>query len=241
MVKNLFKRIIIIAIILAVVGVVSYIMLRYDAEGEKSMPFSLGKILIISTVDGHVNEDQQNIWNIGVEQVNDVYIYIEKNIDKDLTIKQIKLENFQLNKDVSRGVVKLLRPTGDLPNLYTYSQEDYFSKDLTYIGSSIDDMKSLEVSNEGGVLGFRLSLTDLGNFISNDAEQITYDGSLLSGLGINNEEIKFNVSFDIIITTSENVNFKGTINLDLPIGNIIENGTENKEISDFENIVFKRI
>lgn len=241
MVKNLFKRIIIIAIILAVVGVVSYIMLRYDAEGEKSMPFSLEKILIISTVDGHVNEDQQNIWNIGVEQVNDVYIYIEKNIDKDLTIKQIKLENFQLNKDVSRGVVKLLRPTGDLPNLYTYSQEDYFSKDLTYIGSSIDDMKSLEVSNEGGVLGFRLSLTDLGNFISNDAEQITYDGSLLSGLGINNEEIKFNVSFDIIITTSENVNFKGTINLDLPIGNIIENGTENKEISDFENIVFKRI
>ena len=128
-----------------------------------------------------------------------------------------------------------------MPNLYTYSQEDYFSKDLTYIGSSIDDMKSLEVSNEGGVLGFRLSLTDLGNFISNDAEQITYDGSLLSGLGINNEEIKFNVSFDIIITTSENVNFKGTINLDLPIGNIIENGTENKEISDFENIVFKRI
>lgn len=241
MVKNLFKRIIIIAIILAVVGVVSYIMLRYDAEGEKSMPFSLEKILIISTVDGHVNEDQQNIWNIGVEQVNDVYIYIEKNIDKDLTIKQIKLENFQLNKDASRGVVKLLRPTGDLPNLYTYSQEDYFSKDLTYIGSSIDDMKSLEVSNEGGVLGFRLSLTDLGNFISNDAEQITYDGSLLSGLGINNEEIKFNVSFDIIITTSENVNFKGTINLDLPIGNIIENGTENKEITDFEDIVFKRI
>ena len=241
MIKKLIKWAILVVIILAVVGSVTYIMLKYDVEGEKQLPFALEKILIISTVDGQANEDQENTWNIGIKQVNDIYIYINKTVDKDLTIKQIKLENFQVNKNPSKGKVKLLRPTGDLPNLYSYSEEDFLSKDLTFLGGKIDDMKALEISNEGGVIGFRFSLEDLGNFVSNDVEEIAYDGSLLSGLGVSVDDIKFNVSFDIIITTSENINFKGTITLDLPVGNIVENGTENKEITNFENVIFKRV
>ena len=241
MVKNLFKRIILIIVVITIVCAVVYIMLKYNVEGEKSLPFDLEKIFIISTVDGHTNEDQENVWNIGIEQVNDVYIYINKTVDKDLTIKQIKLENFQLNKTPNKGTVKLLRPTGDLSNLYAYSQEDYLSKELVYVGASIDDMKSLEISNDGGVIGFRLALTDLGNFISNDAEEVTYDGTLLSTQNISLEEIKFEVSFDIIITTSEDVNFKGTLSFELPVDNIIEKGTADKEITNFEDIVFKRV
>ena len=60
-------------------------------------------------------------------------------------------------------------------------------------------------------------------------------------MGVNLEEISFNISFDIIITTSENVNYKGTITLDMLINSVIEEGSSSTEITAFSNIVFKRI
>jgi hypothetical protein len=241
MIKSLFKRIIIIVIITSVVLFVSYVMLKYNVEGEKNLPFSIDKILIVSTVDGQANDDPENYWNIDIEQVNDAYIYIDKTIEEEQTIQEIKLENFNLVQSPSKGKIKLLRPTGDIDNLYKYSQDDCFDKGITYVGGKLDDLKSLEISNDGGVLGFRLSICDLGKFVSNEVDNIAYDGTLLSGLGLNIDDIKFSVSFDIIITTSENISFKGTINLDLPLENTIEDGTANREITEFNNIVFKRI
>ena len=216
-------------------------MLKYDVEGEKKLPFSISKILLVSTVDGNEQTDEQNIWNIDVTQVNDLYIYLDKTIDDEQTINQIKVENFVVNKTPSKGKLKVLRPTGELPNLYTYSEQDYINGSITYLGAAIDDMKALEISNNGGVIGFRVALENLGNFISNENIEVTYDGKLLSNMGVNLEEISFNISFDIIITTSENVNYKGTITLDMPINSVIEEGSSSTEITEFSNIVFKRI
>ena len=216
-------------------------MKKYDAEGEKVLPYSIEKILVVSTVNGNVVDDPQNMWNVGVTQINDIYIYINKTLlDGDAVIKEIKLDNFTLNKAPQKGKVKLLRPTGELSNLYTYSEQDYFNSEIVYTGDKIDDMKSLEISNNGGMLGFRLSLEDLGEYVSNDAQEITYDGKLLSNLGINIEQIKFNVSFDITITTSDDISFKGNLKLDLPIDTVIEEGSSNKEITNFDDVIFKR-
>ena len=90
------------------------------------------------------------------------------------------------------------------------------------------------------MLGFRLSLEDLGEYVSNDAQEITYDGKLLSNLGIDIEQIKFNVSFDITITTSDDISFKGNLKLDLPLDTVIEEGSSNKEITNFDDVIFKR-
>lgn len=241
MIKSLFKRIIIILAITSVVSFVSYIILKYNVEGEKNLPFSINKILMVSTVDGQANDDPENYWNIDIEQVNDVYIYIDKTIEDEQTIQEIKLENFILTQGPNKGNVKLLRPTGDIDNLYKYSQDDCFNKGITYVGGRLDDLKSLEISNDGGVLGFRFSICDLGKFISNEVDNITYDGTLLSGLGLSIDDIKFSVSFDMIITTSENISFKGTINLDLPLDETIDKGTANKEIVELNDLVFKRV
>ncbi len=239
--KSLIKKCLFLAGIIISLVIVFLIMKRYEVEGEKSLPFSISKIFLVSTVDGKVVDDPTNIWNIGVTQVNDIYMYIDKTIDSDLTLDEIRLENFNLIKSPQKGNVKLLRPTGELSNLYTYSEQNYLTEGLTYSGSTIDDMKSLEISNNGGVLGFRFSLEDLGSYVSNEAAEITYDGKLLSNLGINIEEIKFNVEFDIIIKTSDDVNYKGTIKLDLPIDTVIDEGSSNLEITDFSNVVFKRV
>lgn len=239
--KNLLKKSLFVIFLSILLMIVISIMIKYDVEGEKVLPFSISKILLVSTVDGHVVDDPENIWNIDVTQVNDLYIYIDKTLEDEQTINEIKIENFVVNKIPSKGRLKVLRPTGELSNLYTYSEQDYIFTELTYTGAAIDDLKSLEISNNGGVLAFRVALEELGTYISNEDEEITYDGKLLSNLGINLEEIQFNLSFDIIITTSDDVSYKGTINLDMPIESVIEEGSSNRELTDFSNIVFKRI
>lgn len=239
--KNLFKRCLFLAMIAILLMIVISIIIKYDVEGEKVLPFSINKILLVSTVNGNVTDDPNNIWNIGVTQVNDIYMYIDKTMEDEQTIKEIKFENFVVTKKPLKGDIKLLRPTGELSNLYTYSEQNYLNDSITYTGAAIDDLKSLEIGNNGGMLGFRFSLENLGTYISNENQEITYDGKLLSNLGIKIEEIKFNVNFDVLITTSDDVTYKGTLNLDMPVDTVIEQGSSNKEITDFSSVVFKRI
>ena len=68
-----------------------------------------------------------------------------------------------------------------------------------------------------------------------------YNGSLLQKVGVNLDDIKFGLNMDITIQTNENVSFKGTIKLDFPAGDIITNGSSNIEITDFSDIIFKRV
>ena len=239
--KNLIKKCAFFSVIVILILIVLTIMLKYEVEGEKSLPYKLSKILMISTVDGNFEDDSEHIWNIGVTQTNDVYIYIAQDGETEETIKQISLENFNLVKAPQKGNVAIYRPTAELENLYTYSEQNYLNDKIVYTGAKIDDMKSLEIANNGGVLGFRLSLNDLGTYISNEATEITYDGRLLSNLGVSLEEIKLTLSFDIRIETNSNVKYKGTLSMDMPTDEIIEKGSSNIEITDFSDIIFKRI
>lgn len=239
--SSIIKRCLFIAFIVILLGVVAYIIFKYESEGEKTLPYNIEKILIVSTVAGNVNEDSENLWNINLKQNNDIFIYIKEQEKTKNTIKSIKMENFQINKNLSKGNLKLYRPTGELNNLYTYSEQDYFNDSLVYTGSKIDDLKNLEISNIGGVIGFRTSLENLGNYVSNEDTEIAYNGTLLSKVGINLEDIKYNLSFDIIIETSDDVKYKGKIKFDCPAGDIITEGAVNTEITDFSNVIFKRI
>lgn len=238
---TIIKRIIFLLFLAVMIGVVIFIIKKYEVEGEKTLPYSIQKILLISTVDGKVNEDESNIWNMNLSQVNDVYIYMNKQEKSEVIIKDITLDNFQITNKPQKGELKLLRPTGELNNLYTFSEQDYLNSSLTYTGAKIDDLKNLEISNIGGVMAFRIGLQNLGTYTSNEDTEISYNGSLLSKIGVTNEEIKFGLTFDMTIQTSDNVSFKGNIKVDLPAGDIISEGTSNVEITDFSNIVFKRV
>lgn len=239
--KNLIKKCVFYAVIVILFLIVLAIMLKYEVEGEQFLPYKLNKILMISTVDGNFTDDPEHIWNIGVTQTNDIYIYVSPAEDTKETIKQISIENFNLIKTPQKGNVIIYRPTGDLENLYTYSEQNYLNDKIVYSGAKIDDMKALEIANNGGVLGFRLALEDLGTYISNEETEIIYDGRLLSNLGVSLEEIKLTLSFDIIIETNSNIKYKGTLSMDMPTDEIIEKGSSNIEIKDFSNVVFKRI
>ena len=239
--EKILKQCLFSAFLVILFMIVISIMIKYDVEGEKELPFSISKILLVSTVDGKNIEDTENIWNVDITQVNDLYVYIDKTIEDEQTINEVRIENFVVNKSPAKGKLKVLRPTGEIANLYTHSEQDYLNDKIVYTGGIIDDLKSLEISNNGGILGFRVAIEDLGNYTSNEDAEITYNGKLLSNLGVAIDEIEFNISFDIVITTNENVSYKGTINLDMPVDSVIEEGSSNREITDFSNVVFKRI
>lgn len=238
---RLFKRCLFAFCIIMALMIVVSIILKYEVEGEKTLPYQLSKILVISTVEGTPIDDGTNIWNINVKQANDLYFYMEKNNATEETIKRITIENFQITKMPAKGNLAIYRPTGDLNNLYTFSEQNYLNENLTYTGAAIGDLKTLEIGNEGGVFACRMALNDLGTYISNETTEITYDGSLLQNIGVTEEEIQFDISFDMLLETNKNVTYKGTIAVHLPAQNIISQGTSNFEITDFGDVIFKRL
>ena len=65
--------------------------------------------------------------------------------------------------------------------------------------------------------------------------------TLLSNIGVTNEQLKGEVSFDITIELISKKTYKATATLELPVGDVVSNGTTNLEMTDLRDIVFKRV
>lgn len=219
------------------------IILKYNEEGEKTLPFKLSKIVVISTVNGNSKSGSDTVWDIDINQINDLYISFEaEKKEENETIKSITFKNFSINQAKELGTAKLLAPTGDFgADLYTNSSEDYKEKEITFSGAETDDLKKQQIGNMGGTTSFRFELEKIGNFKSNDETEVSYNGSMLKKIGLSLDDLKADLSFDILITTSENIVYKGSINFQTPVGNIVEEGSSEKIIEDFSNVVFKRV
>ena len=84
--KDGIKMITAISVLLIVIIAVIMIVIQYQVEGEKNMPYQLSKITIISTAEGEQNTEnveETAKWNLTVNQNNDVYFFIDKKTSKD--------------------------------------------------------------------------------------------------------------------------------------------------------------
>lgn len=131
-------------------------------------------------------------------------------------------------------------PNSSDGRLFSYEKEYLLEENkLTYRGASKSNSKTLEIGNQGGTAVIRFSNTKIGDYISNEDQEITHDASLLTKVGTQIEELKFNVEFDFIIHL-KNTNYIAHITLELPCTtNLIEEGTASEEITD--GFVFKRM
>ena len=229
----------IIVVILFVVGMIS---LKYNVEGEGNPPFQLSKIAIISNIDGIDIKDEQNKWNLEVNQNNDIYLYIKKNEDYKYTetIENIVLNNFNISQYSKVGQIKLLKPDNDIQNVMFKNSIENEVDTIEFKGDMNSSIKDMKISNQGGLVVFRYAIDGIGNYISNEDAEINHD-ELLKKLSINKDDLEFKVSFDININLNSNKSYKANVNLELPIGNVVEDGIQSKENSDLENIIFKRI
>lgn len=236
-----FHIIMVLFIIFSILFVAGVVSLRYNVEGEGNLPFYISKISIISNVEGTDVEDNTNKWNLQVNQNNDIYLYIKKNDDYKKTeiIESVKLDNFNIEQNSKIGDMKLLKPDSNIENAIFKNTAENEVDNIEYIGDMDSNIKNLKISNQGGLVVFRYANNNIGNYISNDDEEINHS-ELLQKLGINNDDLKFKVTFDINITLNSGKIYKSNIELELPVNDVVNQGTQSAEYTDLENIVFKR-
>lgn len=242
------KFIIAIFIIVLVIAFVAFRIIKYQTEGEKNMPFNLSKIIVVSTAqkeDITQENGQNNLWNLNIIQTNDVYISIERNKNntkKDEKIKNISINNIEIIEKPTVGELKPYMPNSLEGENYKYTDDYIVNDSLTYRAADKTDYKNLQIGQNGGSVAISFANKQIGTYSSaDDTEKITYDGTMLSKIGITNEQVKSKVAFDLIIELDDGKKYSGRVELDLNCDNLIENGKSQIEIADFSNIIFKRI
>lgn len=230
---------IIFLIIIAIGFTAVMLILRYDEKGEENMPFDISKISVISSINGQDVKDKENLWNKAVGQDNDVYIYIEKNNNyiKTEAIEKIILNNFKIDSTPRKGEISFYKPSNNEKELFENTDESKV-EEIVFSGEQSTKLQELKISNQGGIVAFRIANKNLGNYVSNEKE-IDYN-NLLRKINITYEQIKTNISFDTTIVLAEGRSFKTTINLELPVEGVIENGKSSKEING-KDFVFKMV
>lgn len=230
-----------ILIIVFILIIVAFLMYKYSVEGESRPPFIISKIIITSSAKTSNIIQGEAGYTASILQNNDIKIAIEKNENykKEAKIRQITINNIQITDNSNS--IEVYRPsTGE--ELYDYLEQNIVKDELKYAGGTETNIKAdnLQVSNQGGILEFSVIQNNIGEMQYTENEQTAIDGTLLNKIGKTNEEIKFKLTFDMIIEIESGIKFKTTITTELPKGNIVENGVEIYEQTDFK-AVFKRI
>ena len=240
--KEKLKLAVTLAIIIVTFGVAITIMLKYSQEGETNMPFNLSEIIVVSSAEGITkSENPQNYkWNLDIMQYNDIYLHVEKNenYNKNAYIESISLENFSFTEP-QVGNTRIYMPNSTDGGLFTFDDEYLINRVLTYNGAKNSNTKTLEVSSQGGNVLFRAANTEVGEYISNDDAEIAHNGTLINKTGVSIEDLKYSISFDIVIDTNI-ATYRGRVNLELPVGDILTEGTSQLDEKNCSNIVFKR-
>lgn len=238
--NKFFHIIILVTIVAILLFIVGIVVLRYNVEGETNMPFHLSKISIISSSEGKDKESVDSRWAFDLYQSNDIYIYIDKNENYKETeaIKNIVIDNFTIEGQMKDNI-KIYKPEFEEENvIFKYSEKNKVDR-LEYIGELINDIKTMQVSNQGGIIAFRCSNDNLTEYRS-DEDTINHN-ELLKKANITNESLKFNLKFDLSIILEDGKEFKTNVELDLPVDDVVNNGVTSKEFTDMSKFVFKRI
>lgn len=252
--KPKIKLCIAMTTIAIIIAFAIFTVMKYQVEGEKKVPFRIGKVIVISSAittddDSAENHEQQEneqeenyIWNEKVVQTNDLYIYLDKSEDygKDDIIKSVKIENIQILQNVKLGKIQVYMPNSLNDGLYKYTNEFLVNSGLTYTGAAADNPKTLQICNQGG--GIYISFANLGleNYKSNEDEVIEQGGTILEKMNVSEDDLKFRVSFDLIIEVQDK-SYKTNLVLDLPEEGIVGQKETHREITDFKNVIFKRL
>lgn len=242
--KQTIKFCIAISVLVIIVLIVISLIVKYQVEGEKNLPFKLSKIIMISTAEGIENEKKvSQEWNLSIYQNNDIYLYIDKDeeYNNGEILTKVLIDNIQIEKNPQKGTIRPYMPNSSEGRLYDYSDEYLVNNSLEYTGAAKSNPKTLEIGSQGGTAYIRFSNTKIGNYTSNKDKEIVHNGTLLNKIGATNEEIKFNVSFDLTIQTDKNKYKTSISNIEMPSGNLIEEGTTQFEKTDMSDLIFKRV
>ncbi len=238
--KKYFHIVIIILIIFIFLFALGIVILKYNVEGETDMPFELTKIALISSCEGIDVESTDTKWAFDVYQSNDIYLYLDKNNNHGKTeaIESVIIDNIQIESN-KKDNIKLYKPDENPENKLFKNTEENIVETISYKGEMESNLKNLTISNQGGIIAFRISNDNIVRYNSNE-EEINHL-ELLKKAEVKQEDLNAKITFDLTIKIAEGNKYKTTINLDLPVEDVIEQGTTSKEITDLKDFIFKRV
>ena len=239
--KKIVHICVILGIIVLILIIAGIIMLRYQVEGETNLPFELSKMIVVSTAESNEIEAVADTkWNFSVNQYNDIYLEIQKNdvYTKNINIKNITFENFVIEKNSGAENIKLYRANSE--GKVVEDEAHLVGSSLTYKGEKETNLDELKISNQGSIILLRSVNQNVCEVRSND-EEIIHDGTLLAKGNANSEDLNYKLSFDVVIETSRDIKYKGTISIELPTGDVQTQGKTQLEKTDFSDVIFKRM
>ena len=239
--KKIVHICVILGIIVLILIIAGIIMLRYQFEGETNLPFELTKMIVVSTAESNEIEAAADTkWNFSVNQYNDIYLEIQKNDEytKNINIKNITFENFVIEKNSGAENIKLYRANSE--GKVVEDEAHLVGSSLTYKGEKETNLDELKISNQGSIILLRSVNQNVCEVRSND-EEIIHDGTLLAKGNANSEDLNYKLSFDVVIETSRDIKYKGTISIELPTGDVQTQGKTQLEKTDFSDVIFKRM
>ena len=239
--RKIIHVILIIVVIFVILFVSGIFILRYQVEGESNMPFTITKISIIQTVEGIENNDTENKWNFNVNENNDIYIYLEKNLNYNKTeiIESVTINNISIKRENETGTSKIYKPVTDEKRMFINATENE-TTEITYTGALESNIKQQEISNQGGKIAFRYAIDNISQYISQNAEEINHS-QLLKLTNVQKEDIQSEISFELTIKLKSGKVNNTDITVEVPGEYVIEEGTKGIEITDLQNIIFKRL
>lgn len=239
--KKIVHICVILGIIVLILIIAGIIMLRYQVEGETNLPFELSKMIVVSTAESNEIEAVADTkWNFSVNQYNDIYLEIQKNDEytKNINIKNITFENFVIEKNSGAENIKLYRANSE--GKVVEDEAHLVGSSLTYKGEKETNLDELKISNQGSIILLRSVNQNVCEVRSND-EEIIHNGTLLAKGNANSEDLNYKLSFDVVIETSRDIKYKGTISIELPTGDVQTQGKTQLEKTDFSDVIFKRM
>ena len=205
--------IIIVAIVSVIVTVlVANILL--DTTGKVNQGnFRISDVVVRSSADVKEVQDE----NIELKKLSDMIFDITQTnqisilIDPNLKASSIRIENLNISDPTLKG------------NMQIYQNEDK-KYDVTPELKNIN--LDLQQEEEKYVVNLYINNNNVltNQKVDETVETIQYDATMFKTLGIDISSLKFNVSFDLLITDESGNTVKTSISLNMPTDETVEAG-----------------
>lgn len=204
-------------IIIAIVSVIVTVLVAnvlLDTTGKVNQGnYRISDVIVRSSADVKEVQDE----NVELTKLSDMIFDITQTnqisilIDPNVKANNIKIENLMVSDPILRGKMEI------------YQNEDK-KYDITPELKSIE--LDLEQENEKYVLNLYINNKDVltGQRVAENVETIQYDATMFKTLGIDISSLKFNISFDLLITDEAGNIVKTTIALNMPTEETVEKG-----------------
>lgn len=196
-------------IIIAIVSVIVMIFIAnilLDTTGTINQGnFRVSDVIIESSASlTEVQDDKLEVKKLSdfvfdVSQTNTISILLEANTEAS----QIKIENLKIEEPILKGNMNIC-------------QKDYDKYNITPELTSIP----IYLEREDGKYIIRLLLDNdkviMDKSVDDTIEEIQYDATIFKSLNINTDDLKFKVSFDLVITDNVGKTVSTTISMNMP-------------------------